>query len=90
MSYPITFYSIVAEQLLHLMLDKDIRYGQKVQKLEHVTAQFTGGTLNSGTYFLPVTNAGSGWNFVGNPYSSAIDWDNLSWIKTYIDGTVYV
>ncbi|MEZ5082784.1 MAG: right-handed parallel beta-helix repeat-containing protein [Bacteroidales bacterium] len=55
-----------------------------------LSVEFTGGTLNSGTYFLPVSNNGSGWNFVGNPYASAIDWDDLSWIKTYIDGTVYV
>ena len=55
-----------------------------------VSVNFTGGSLNSGTYFLPVSNTGSGWNFVGNPYASAVDWDDLSWIKSFIDGTVYV
>lgn len=54
------------------------------------TVTYTGGDLNSGSYTLPVTNTGTGFNFVGNPYPSAVDWDNLSWIKTYIDGTVYV
>jgi hypothetical protein len=52
--------------------------------------EFVNGNLNSGVKSLPVSNNGSGWNFVGNPYPSAIDWDDLSWIKTYIDGTVYV
>ncbi len=54
------------------------------------TVTYNGGDLNSGSYFLPVSNTGTGFNFVGNPYPSAIDWDNLSWIKTYIDGTIYV
>lgn len=54
------------------------------------TVTYSGGDLNSGLYTLPVTNTGSGFNFVGNPYPSAVDWDNLSWIKTYIDGTIYV
>jgi len=32
-----------------------------------------------------------GWNFFGNPYSSAIDWDAISgWTKTDIDATVYI
>ncbi|MDB4303941.1 right-handed parallel beta-helix repeat-containing protein, partial [Desulfosarcina sp.] len=59
-------------------------------KTGNTTAQFTGGTLNSGPFVYSLTNTGSGWNFVGNPYPSAIDWDDLSWIKSYITGTVYV
>jgi hypothetical protein len=32
-----------------------------------------------------------GWNFFGNPYTSALDWDAASgWTKTNIDGTIYV
>lgn len=32
-----------------------------------------------------------GWNFFGNPYTSAIDWDAASgWTKTDIDGTIYI
>jgi hypothetical protein len=54
------------------------------------SVEFEGGTLNSGTISLPVTFAGGGWNFVGNPYPSAVDWDNLGWIKTNIDATIYV
>ena len=33
---------------------------------------------------------GEGWNLVGNPYPSAIDWDDASWTKTNISGSVYV
>lgn len=43
------------------------------------TFDFTG-TLNNGTVTRTVTNSGStpngdGWNFIGNPYPSPIDWD---------------
>ena len=32
----------------------------------------------------------SGWNFVGNPYPSSIDWTSGSWTKTQIDAAAYV
>ncbi|HLO90516.1 MAG TPA: T9SS type A sorting domain-containing protein [Lentimicrobium sp.] len=39
----------------------------------------------------PGTNADrKGWNLVGNPYASAIDWDLGSWNRTNVDGAVYV
>ncbi len=32
-----------------------------------------------------------GWNFFGNPYTSAIDWDAATgWTRTNVDGTVYI
>ncbi|MCB0806831.1 MAG: fibronectin type III domain-containing protein [Bacteroidales bacterium] len=51
---------------------------------------YQGGDLNSGSVGLPVSNSGDGWNLVGNPYPSSIDWDNAGWTKTNIDGSVYV
>lgn len=64
------------------------------------TVTIKGGILNSGNISLPVTATdmnnsssigdGEGWNLVGNPYASAIDWDLAGWTKTNIDGTVYV
>lgn len=49
--------------------------------------------INSGSRGLPVsytTTAGGasedGWNLVGNPYPSQIDWDAPGWTKTAIQG----
>lgn len=43
------------------------------------------GSLNDGTYSIPLSftaGQGEGWNLVGNPYPSAIDWDATSgWAK---------
>lgn len=57
------------------------------------------GPINKGTLSLPITVTPSsppdpnadGWNLVGNPYPSSIDWDNASgWTKTNIAPTIYV
>lgn len=34
--------------------------------------------------------ADTGWNLVGNPWASTIDWDNENWTKTNIDETIYI
>jgi hypothetical protein len=59
------------------------------------TVSFNGGSLNTVNKVIPVTynndlGDGHGWNLVGNPYASAIDWDDANWVKTNIDATVYV
>ncbi len=55
------------------------------------TVEYTGGTLNQGDYSPTLTYTSSGgYNLIGNPYPSAIDWDHTSWTKTNVDGTVYV
>lgn len=54
-----------------------------------------------GTVALPVslTNSGSGnsyveaddgWNFVGNPYASPIDWDGTGWTKNGLSSSIYI
>lgn len=57
------------------------------------TVELTG-TLNTGTYYMTVTSNGNldspGWNLVGNPYASSLDWDAVSgWNKSNIDNTIY-
>ncbi|MCD4745664.1 MAG: T9SS type A sorting domain-containing protein [Bacteroidales bacterium] len=55
------------------------------------------GSLNSNvtstfslTYSLVATNSDTGWNLVGNPYPSALDWDQIpSGDKVNIDNTIY-
>jgi hypothetical protein len=52
--------------------------------------------INAGSVGLPVTFTSSGnidndgWNLVGNPYPSTIDWRSGSWTKTNIDPTIYM
>jgi hypothetical protein len=48
---------------------------------ENVTAELIG-VINSGTYAVPVTKtnhseADDGFNLIGNPYPSIVDWNNL-------------
>ena len=52
------------------------------------------GTLSVGTKSMTVTNNASltnpGWNLVGNPFPSSLDWDAVSgWDKTHVDNTLY-
>lgn len=57
------------------------------------------GTINRGTINFTVSHTASspaepsadGWNLVGNPYPSAIQWNNgAGWSRTNIDPTVWV
>lgn len=66
------------------------------QGASQITWDLTG-PINRGSIPLPVTftNTGDanadGWNLVGNPFPSSIDWDTgAGWTKTNIAGTIYV
>ena len=55
------------------------------------------GTINQGTYALPVTYTSTpiatvdGFNLIGNPYPSQIDWNSgTGWVKTSIDNAIYI
>ncbi|MCB2221950.1 MAG: hypothetical protein KQI35_16295 [Bacteroidetes bacterium] len=63
------------------------------------TVTFTG-ALNSGNFSMSLTNTAgtsappnedpSGYNFIGNPYPSGIDWDNANWTKSDVDDAIYI
>jgi C1A family cysteine protease len=58
------------------------------------TAQYKG-LLNTGNQSLAITRTSadlfnSGWNLVGNPYPSSIDWDASGWTKTNLYNAIYV
>jgi len=51
------------------------------------------GTLQQGATNLTVTynaSKGEGWNLVGNPYASPINWDATGWTKTNVDNSVWI
>ncbi|MEN8250186.1 MAG: T9SS type A sorting domain-containing protein, partial [Bacteroidota bacterium] len=49
------------------------------------------GSLNQGSIDFNPSGANEGWNLLGNPYPSDIDWDNAGWTKSNIVGNaVYV
>ena len=56
----------------------------------------TAGTPNKFGMALPVTYNSTpladddGWNLVGNPYPSAIDWEAAGWVKSLIDDAIYI
>ncbi len=56
-------------------------------------------TINTGTYSTPVTitwfengevDAHRGWNLVGNPYPSPVNWQASGWVKTDINDAKYI
>ncbi len=53
------------------------------------TFEFTG-SITAADQSPSLTKDGSGWNALGNPYSSALDWDEGTWNKTNTTGSVYV
>lgn len=54
------------------------------------------GPINQGnfdfnpTFTTQFDTANDGWNLLGNPYPSAINWDSPNWTKTNIDDAIYM
>ena len=69
--------------------------GDTITGTQPFTIDMTG-TPNTGNISVPLsyTNSGlpleDGWNMVGNPYPSSIDWDSPSIVKTNINNSVYI
>jgi hypothetical protein len=64
---------------------------------ENAETRTFSGTINNGNIgplsaqLSGTTGENTGWNLMGNPYPSAIDWDATSgWTKTGLNNTVYV
>lgn len=49
------------------------------------------GTISPNLTYTEGVSDSVGWNLLGNPYGSAIDWDaSTGWTKTNVDGSFYV
>lgn len=57
-----------------------------------VTMEFSG-IVNNGTFTRSLSNNNGkftkGYNFIGNPYPSPINWDAPGWTKTKVDNAIY-
>jgi hypothetical protein len=64
--------------------------GYAIYSASGFTAQYSG-MLTDGAESFTTSNANLGWNLVGNPYPSAIDWSAASgWTKSGINDATYV
>jgi hypothetical protein len=65
------------------------KFDQDLPPLGDTTTSFDG-VLNTGSLSAALTSDGDGWNFVGNPYPSAVDWDAASgWTRTNLTTNAY-
>lgn len=69
-------------------------FGYALNYISNEMVEFNGVLNNNSSYspFLSFTDSDGGddgWNLIGNPYSSAIDWENQSWIKNNLEGGIY-
>ncbi len=71
---------------LEILKGYDVYYGNA----DH-TVSFSG-TFNTGIYSVSSLSSNSGgYNFVGNPFPSYINWDSdTGWTKTNIDNAIYI
>lgn len=77
----------------NIPLEVMLGYAAWVSGTTPVTVNYSG-LLNTGSQSISVTRNNSldnpGWNLVGNPYPSALDWDAVSgWDKSSVDNTIY-
>jgi hypothetical protein len=77
----------------NIPLEVMLGYAAWVEGTTPATVLYSG-LLNTGSQSIGVTRNSSldnpGWNLVGNPYPSALDWDAASgWDKTSVDNTIY-
>ncbi|MCF8367650.1 MAG: fibronectin type III domain-containing protein [Bacteroidales bacterium] len=72
-----------------------VMQGFSLWTTSNATVSYTG-QLNNGAYAIDVTHNGdpvsqnSSFNFIGNPYPSAADWNQAGWDLTDVDPTIYI
>lgn len=55
-----------------------------------ITGEVSDGPQNYGVTKTTTTKPGAdGWNLVGNPYPSPVDWQSTGWNKAYINDAIY-
>jgi hypothetical protein len=75
---------IGANQKLQAMKGYDVYYHNE----QEIKFQ---GKFHDGNYSIDLTKENDGWNLVGNPYPSTIDWQAASgWTKTNVDNAIYI
>lgn len=80
-----------ASSTLETMKGYCVNYGATTLAL---TTDVTG-VVNNGPLSVNVTKTitgntyADGWNFIGNPYPSPIDWDAAGWTKTNVNDGIY-
>jgi hypothetical protein len=58
---------------------------------EYIGTLNTGSKGNAGNVTRSASGNSYGWNLVGNPYPSSIDWDATSgWTKTHVNSATYI
>ncbi|MCB0806846.1 MAG: hypothetical protein KDC05_13700 [Bacteroidales bacterium] len=66
-----------------------IVYESDVTNLNYGT--YVSGPLSSNGPDIPVGESNRGYNFIGNPYPSAVDWDlEAGWSKSWLDDAIYI
>lgn len=59
-------------------------------ELVDITGDFNNlATYNPNISYTEDKGGDDGWNLVGNPYTSALDWEDESWQKTNLEGGIY-
>ncbi|MCX6269275.1 MAG: T9SS type A sorting domain-containing protein, partial [Bacteroidetes bacterium] len=72
------------------------KFAQKTGYLVAYRSDFPGsatklfaGTLNADDQTVTLTYGGNGWNLIGNPFPSAVDWDGVTGKTTSLDNGYY-
>ncbi|HKK58910.1 MAG TPA: hypothetical protein VJ937_05500, partial [Salinivirga sp.] len=86
---------LTSSSTLSTMEGYSVRYPSSSSSPPDGYVEFSGSNFNNGNQSVSVTNFDTddteetyGWNLIGNPYPSPINWDLYS-VETGINGTVY-